>query len=45
MMKKSLGVEKKKRIKIYNDLDHLAGTWSEKDLKEFQKNVEESSSS
>ena len=40
MVKESLGIEKKRRTKIYHDLDHLAGTWSEKDLKEFQKNVE-----
>ena len=37
MVKESLGIEKKKRMKIYLDIDHLAGTWSEKDLKEFQK--------
>ncbi|TVM03639.1 MAG: antitoxin [Candidatus Brocadia sp. WS118] len=41
MVKESLGIEKKRRMKIYHDLDHLAGTWSEKDLKEFQKNVED----
>ena len=41
MVKESLGVEKKRRTKIYHDLDHLAGTWSEKDLKEFLKNVED----
>jgi len=41
MVKESLGIEKRRRIKIYHDLDHLAGTWSEKDLKEFQKNVED----
>lgn len=41
MVKESLGIEKKKRTKIYHDLDHLAGTWSEKDLKEFKKNVED----
>ncbi len=40
MVKESLGIEKKRRTKIYHDLDHLAGTWNEKDLKEFQKNVE-----
>ncbi|MEK6620979.1 MAG: antitoxin [Planctomycetota bacterium] len=39
MVKESLGIEKKKRIKIYHDLDHLAGTWSEKDAKEFQERV------
>ena len=41
MVKVSLGIEKKKRTKIYHDLDYLAGTWSDKDLKEFQKNVED----
>ena len=41
MVKESLGIEKKRRTKIYHDLDHLAGTWSEKDFKEFQKNVED----
>ncbi|HHT9121836.1 MAG TPA: FitA-like ribbon-helix-helix domain-containing protein [Candidatus Wunengus sp. YC63] len=41
MVKESLGIEKKKRMKIYRDLDHLAGTWSEKELKEFQKHVED----
>ncbi|HHT9137432.1 MAG: hypothetical protein Q6358_08900 [Candidatus Brocadiales bacterium] len=41
MVKESLGIEKKRRTKIYHDLDHLAGTWSEKDLKEFQKNIED----
>lgn len=41
MVNESLGIEKKKRIKTYRDLDHLAGTWSEKDLYEFQKNVED----
>lgn len=39
MVKESLGIEKKKRIKTYHDLDHLAGTWSEKDAKEFQERV------
>ncbi|MBF8277651.1 MAG: hypothetical protein HW390_2724 [Candidatus Brocadiaceae bacterium] len=39
MVNESLGIEKKKRIKTYRDLDHLAGTWSEKDAKEFQERV------
>lgn len=25
---------------IYHDLDHLAGTWSEAELSEFQKNTQ-----
>ncbi len=33
------GIKKKKRIKTYHDLDHLAGTWSEKDAKEFRERV------
>ena len=41
MIKESLGIEKKKRTKTYRDLDHLAGTWSEKDFNEFQKRVED----
>lgn len=32
---------KKKRMKVYRDLDRLAGTWSEKDGKEFQERVED----
>lgn len=31
------GLRKKKRMVVYNDLDHLAGTWSDKEYKEFQK--------
>lgn len=41
MVNEFLGIEKKKRIKTYQDLDHLAGTWSEKDFNEFQKRVED----
>lgn len=36
ILKESLGIEKKKRIVIYDDLDHLAGTWSLNDLSEFE---------
>jgi plasmid stability protein len=35
LLQEALGVTKKKRTVIYNDLDHLAGTWSDKDYKEF----------
>ncbi len=31
----NLGIKNKKRTVVYNDLDHLAGTWSDKDFKEF----------
>ena len=35
----SLGLKKKKRNIVYNDLDDLAGTWNKKDAKEFKKNI------
>ena len=38
-LRESLGLKKKKRTVIYNDLDHLAGTWSEKDFLEFQEKI------
>lgn len=37
ILKESLGIEKKKRIVIHDDLDHLAGTWSLNDVTEFEK--------
>ena len=39
IVKESLGLKKKRRTVIYNDLDHLAGTWGEKDYAEFQNKV------
>ena len=41
MIKVSLGLEKKKRSATHNDLDHLAGTWSEQDYAEFTCVAEE----
>ncbi|MBI5180696.1 MAG: antitoxin, partial [Nitrospirae bacterium] len=35
----ALGLEKKKRAIVYDDLDYLAGTWNEKDYLEFQKKI------
>ena len=35
LLQEELGIKKKKRTVLYNDLDHLAGTWSDKDYKEF----------
>lgn len=37
LLKEDLGLKKKKRMVVYNDLDHLAGTWSDKEYKEFQR--------
>ena len=41
ILRKELGIEKKRHTVIYHDLDHLAGTWDKKDLSEFQKKVED----
>ena len=35
LLQEELGIKKKKRAVVHNDLDHLAGTWSDKDYKEF----------
>lgn len=37
VLKELLVIEKKKRSVIYDDLDHLAGTWSKKDAEEFER--------
>lgn len=37
LLRETLGIEKKKRVVTYNDLDHLAGTWSEQDAVEFEQ--------
>lgn len=36
ILREALGIEKKKRSVVYDDLDHLAGTWSADDLAEFR---------
>ncbi len=41
LLQEELGFKKKKRTVVYNDLDHLAGTWSDKDYKAFQKKTED----
>lgn len=41
LLQEELGLKKKKRTIVYNDLDHLAGTWSDKDYEEFQKKVKD----
>ena len=39
ILKEALGVEKKKRNVIHNDLNHLAGTWSAQEEEEFSQNT------
>jgi hypothetical protein len=41
LLKEELGLKKKKRNVIYNDLDSLAGTWSDKEYKEFQRAIKD----
>ena len=37
IIKEGLGLKKKSRNVIHNDLGHLAGTWNDEDLDEFKK--------
>ncbi|NJD56445.1 MAG: hypothetical protein FIA94_08595 [Nitrospirae bacterium] len=41
ILKKELGIEKKRHTVVYHDLDHLAGTWDKKELADFRCNVKE----
>jgi len=41
LIQENLGLKKRRRTALYNDLDHLAGTWNDKDYKEFLKKVED----
>lgn len=36
LIRESIGLKKKRWTRVYTDLDDLAGTWSEKDEKEFK---------
>ena len=36
MLQEALGLTKRRQRALYRDLDHLAGTWSEEDLREFE---------
>ncbi len=39
LIEEELGLKKKRRTVEHADLDHLAGTWSDKDYKEFQEKI------
>ena len=39
LQKKLIEDEESKVLKTYDDLDHLAGTWSEAEVREFEKYV------
>lgn len=37
ILRESLGIDKKKRTAVYNDLDSLAGTWSSQESDDFMR--------
>lgn len=37
VLQDALGLTKRRHHAVYRDLDHLVGTWSEADLKEFEE--------
>jgi len=39
LLKESLKLRARRRGGVYEDLDHLAGTWDESDAAEFEKNT------
>lgn len=39
LIREGLGLKKKRRTVIYDDIDRLAGGWSEEDYMEFQGKV------
>ncbi len=39
ILREALGLKKRRRTVVYNDLDKLAGTWSKKDYAEFQNKI------
>jgi len=40
LIRESLGLIKKKRNKVYQDIDKLAGTWSREDERIFKENTQ-----
>jgi len=41
ILRSTFGLEKNKTFPTYHDLDDLAGTWTEQDEKEFNKNTKD----
>lgn len=40
LIKESIGLGKKRRNRVYKDLDELAGTWTEEDEQIFKENTQ-----
>lgn len=41
LLRSALGIAEQKVFPVYHDLDHLAGTWTEEEEKEFNENIRE----
>lgn len=41
ILKEQLGLTRRPKSMVYTDLDHLAGTWDEKDYRDFNKRIED----
>ncbi len=39
IIREALGLEKKKRGVLHDDLNHLAGTWNEREAAEFEQAI------
>ena len=39
VLRRAFGLTKRKYHRDYHDLDHLAGTWTDKELTEFENNT------
>ena len=39
LIRKSIGLEKKKRTRVYNDLNDLAGGWSKEEEQDFNERM------
>jgi hypothetical protein len=39
LLRYGLGMERRRKLPVYHDLDQFIGTWGADDLKEFKKNM------
>lgn len=39
LLRYGLGLDQRRKLPVYHDLDSFIGTWSSADLKEFKRNV------
>jgi hypothetical protein len=39
LLERGLGLSRQPKVKLFHDLDYLAGTWNEEDIKQFEQNV------